>query len=351
MARLLRAEVFSPDEVAIVHVMARVVRRCFLLGTDSLTGKCHNHRKGWIEAELKLLAADFGIDLLCYAVMSNHFHLVLRSRPDVVENWSDTEVSRRWLRICPMRRGAKEPTESELDSIRNNPVKLKTIRRRLSDISWWMKLICQRIAQRANRQDQETGRFWSGRYRAVRLMDDESILACAAYVDLNPIRASIVETLEQSKFTSAKTRIEALKIAASAERNAINTEQPMDSFLSPVELDPRSKVPQLHANKTVHRASDKGFLNMSTAAYIELLDWTARQIAASQQGSTPESAPAIFQRLSIEPATWCALVGNFGRLFRTTASKSQRVDTSNSPPRQQRPKLPKETNELLPALG
>ena len=77
MARLARAEVFSATEVAIVHVMNRVVRRCFLLGTDSVTGKNYDHRKGWIEDLLKLFAAQFGIDLLGFAVMSNHFHLIL----------------------------------------------------------------------------------------------------------------------------------------------------------------------------------------------------------------------------------------------------------------------------------
>ena len=56
MARLARAEVFDPSEVAMVHVMARVVRRCFLLGTDPVTGKNHDHRKIWIEDQLSHVA-------------------------------------------------------------------------------------------------------------------------------------------------------------------------------------------------------------------------------------------------------------------------------------------------------
>ena len=62
----------------------RVVRRCFLLGNDPVTGKNYDHRKIWIEDQLKHLAANFGIDLLSFAILSNHFHLILRSRPDVV---------------------------------------------------------------------------------------------------------------------------------------------------------------------------------------------------------------------------------------------------------------------------
>jgi hypothetical protein len=64
MARLARAEVFDPSEVAVLDVCARVVRRCFLFGVDPVTGKNHDHRKIWIEDQLRLLAANFGIDLL-----------------------------------------------------------------------------------------------------------------------------------------------------------------------------------------------------------------------------------------------------------------------------------------------
>ena len=58
VARLPRVEIFSPDEVAIVHVMNRVVRRCFLLGDDPVTGKNYDHRKQWIEDLLKRFAAE-----------------------------------------------------------------------------------------------------------------------------------------------------------------------------------------------------------------------------------------------------------------------------------------------------
>ncbi len=222
MARLARVEIFAPDEIAIVHVMNRTVRRCFLLGDDPLTGKNYDYRKEWLETQLKRLAAQFGIDLLCQAIMSNHFHLVLRSRPDVVTEWDDTEVARRWLMLCPVRKDehgqAEEPTEAELNSIRKNRKKLEAIRSRLSDISWWMRLLSQNIAQRANREDEEVGKFWQARYKAVRLLDEASLLACAAYVDLNPIRAAMAQTLETSEFTSVQKRIQSIKSAAKFER-------------------------------------------------------------------------------------------------------------------------------------
>ena len=72
MARLARVEVFASDEVAIVHVLNRTVPRCFLLGNDPVSGKNFDHRKQWMESELIHLAKFFGIDLLCYAIFSNH---------------------------------------------------------------------------------------------------------------------------------------------------------------------------------------------------------------------------------------------------------------------------------------
>ena len=47
MARITRVEIFRPDEIAIVHVMNRTVRRCFLLGKDPFTGKNCDHRRAW----------------------------------------------------------------------------------------------------------------------------------------------------------------------------------------------------------------------------------------------------------------------------------------------------------------
>lgn len=352
MARLARVEIFAPDEIAIVHVMNRTVRRCFLMGNDPLTGKNYDHRKQWLEDELIRLAAHFGIDLLCYAILSNHFHLVLRSRPDVVAAWNDTEVARRWLMLCPLRRDdqgrAVEPNEFELNSIRNHAQKLSTIRSRLSDISWWMRLLSQKIAQRANKQDEEVGKFWQARYRAVRLLDEASLLACAAYVDLNPIRAAMAQTLEGSDFTSVQKRIHGLQASASGvEDNDRSTAA--DGYLAPLPIDERSDAigPCCHGGG--NRASDKGFLPMPVAGYIELLDWTARQNRQDKRGATPAWMAGVFERLGISVEVWCELVGNFGRLFYAVAGKPHEIDARRSRDGRHRYKAKRRVRELLAA--
>lgn len=357
MSRTARGEVFTPDQIATVHVMNRVVRRCFLMGIDPVSGKNYSHRKDWLEEKLERVAACFGIDCLNFSILSNHFHLILRSRPDVVATWSDREVAGRWLMLCPKRKhkdgSPKEPSGPELNSILSDPDTLKKIRSRLSDISWWMRLVCQHIAQWANFEDQESGKFWQGRFKAVRLLDEEAILAGAAYVDLNPLRAALAETLELSDHTSVQRRIEALRQSlALVALGAKDAEAPRllpDSFLAPLELDQRRDELGPRPSASGKRCSDKGFLAMPLAAYLELLDWTARESARDKGGAAAEVTPPILERLKIEPAVWCQLVSGFGTLFSCVAGRPEHVDSFRGCRRRCRFHLPRAARELLPA--
>ncbi len=354
MTRIARVEIFQPDEIAIVHVMNRTVRRCFLMGIDPLTGKNYDHRKEWLEVELVRLAAQFGVDLLCQAILSNHFHLVLRSRPDVVATWDDTEVARRWLALCPRRKKlsgeSKTPSEAELNTIRRDKQRLQEIRTRLSDISWWMRLLCQNIGQRANREDEEVGKFWQARFRAVRLLDEASLLACAAYVDLNPIRAAMAESLEQSDFTSIQKRIASQQaqtkspVASADELAALP-----DGYLAPLEIDERQDAIGPCCHRHGRRCSDKGFLPIPVAKYVQLLDWTARQWADDKQGTMPPGLAPVFERLGIRAEVWCVLVKKFGALFYAVAGKPHTIDARRSRNGQKRYKAKHAARELLAA--
>ena len=189
MARLARREMIDPTEIQICHTISRCVRRAFLCGDDPVSGESYEHRRQWIRDRLEFLASVFGIDCLTYAVMSNHIHMVLRARPDVVATWSDEEVARRWLRLFPVSRekdgSASEPTEAEIATIVNQVEVLAERRRRLSDISWWMRCTTEHIARRANREDRCTGHFWNRPSYCVPILDwmrlgSEDTMACAA---------------------------------------------------------------------------------------------------------------------------------------------------------------------------
>jgi len=213
MPRPLRAELFDPNQVCIVHCIQRCVRRAFLAGEDALTGKNYDFRREWIRERLECLASVFGLDVLTYAILSNHMHIILRTRPDVVATWSDHEVALRWLKLFPGQRVDEflgQPTESQIEAMVRDGAKMEAIRERLSNPSWFMRALSEPIARLANRQDECTGRFWEGRFKAQAIRDEAGLLACSMYVDLNPIRAAMAATPEDSRHTSVFDRIEAM---------------------------------------------------------------------------------------------------------------------------------------------
>ncbi len=337
MARSPNSEIFSPDTIDIVHVCNRVVRRAFLLGDDSVSQKNYDHRKEWIEQLIERFARFFGLDVLTYAILSNHFHAVLRSRPDVVKDWRDEEVATRWLSICPPRKdrkGRPKPIRnSDIQSITSKPEKLQELRRRLSSISWWMRLLCQRIAQRANKEDDAKGKFWESRFKATRLCDDAAIVACSAYVDLNPIRAALAEQIEQSDHSAIGQRCEAQRMSDSTDGKP-PTEQRPDRHLAPLTIDEKHDPLGPHPSSTGFRCSDKGFLYMSHEQYLELLHWTAdHTVNGKPQLSTGETLP-VLEKLKIDAEFWLTMCIAFDDIFTsfaaTNAQTMQKVHRYNS---------------------
>ena len=326
MARQARQVSMDPNKVQVFHVTKRCVRRAFLCGHDRQSDKSYDHRKQWLRERMEFLSSIFAVDCLTYSVMSNHCHLILRSRPDLVKSWTDEEVALRWLKLCPLRKDdsgvAAKPTDEEIAMITSSVSRVQELRHRFSDISWWVKLFSQKIAQRANKEDRCTGHFWEGRFRSQALLDEAAILACAAYVDLNPIRAAMAQTPETSDYTGVKDRIDDVQSNETMAENPIDlhqyerSEQGRNSgWMSPLQideaLDPIGPDPSAH-----RRGSKKGFLNVSLYDYLQLIDWTGRQLVAGKAGAIPDSLAPILQRLGIVKRTWCDLVKDFGKLFR-----------------------------------
>ena len=164
-----RKRLVSLSTTPYYHCISRCVRRAFLCGTDPLTGFDFSHRRGWIVSRLKELAGVFAIDLCAYAVMSNHYHVVLRVNQEQAGAWTDREVAERWLAlftgpVLVHRWLAGDPLdESQLEAVN---ARIDTWRRRLYDLSWFMRCLNEAIARMANREDHCTGRFWEGRFRS-----------------------------------------------------------------------------------------------------------------------------------------------------------------------------------------
>lgn len=276
-----RKRLVSLDDTPYYHCISRCVRRAFLCGVDPLSGFDFSHRRGWIVERMKTLAGVFAIDLCAYAVMNNHYHVVLHIDRQRAHFWSTHDVVERWLTLFsgpPLARRFHDGellTPAELDAIEQWT---ETWRRRLHDLSWFMRCLNESIARMANLEDSCSGRFWEGRFRSQALLDERALLACMAYVDLNPIRAGIAKTPEHSVFTSIKQRID----------------QPDDAALW-----------RFRGN-----AEGEHGLPFNLRDYLELVDWAGRAVRADKKGFIPPNSPPILERLAMEPEALAGYVRN-----------------------------------------
>jgi len=334
MARALRRDVFERDSIGVYHCFNRIVRRSFLCGVDPVTQKDYAYRREWFYRRLRYLAQYFAIDVLAYAIMSNHYHLVLRNRPDLVAAMDDRQVVTAWLMICPksQKQGngtAKPPTEAEIQWERNAPGRIAELRARLSDPSWLIRQLSQYIGIRCNAEDDETGHFWQARYGMTRLLDEAAVLACLAYVDLNPLRAHAATNLKDYQHVSIGERLRTL------EDGAIEPSQ----WLSPLAIAQETNG---QPGPVVHRmtreevaaaveessAPPLGCLSITFGQYVDLLHWLSGWDPAAgdanRKAAQPTSgAQSILQKLSLDSREFFDLVHHFRTRFSTAAGSEE----------------------------
>ena len=297
-----RKSLICLNDTPYYHVVARCVRRAWLWGFDEYAGKDYSHRKAWVLERLKVLSAVFAIDLCAYAVMSNHYHLVLYvdrtrgqrlSREEIVERWASVfglpTLIQRW----------QQGVASEAERMMAEQM-IERWRQRLTDVSWYMRCLNEYLARRANAEDECTGRFWEGRFKTQALLDEAGLLTAMAYVDLNPVRAGIAAAPEDSEFTSIFARIQQLRRSAS---------MAMHSATEPCSTD----VELLAFRDTV--APGHPAIPMTLPEYLQLVDWTGRAVRVDKRGSIDEQAPPIFRRLNIEPDAWRRAMAPAGNVF------------------------------------
>ena len=259
----------SVESTPYYHCVSRCVRRAYLCGSDPSTGFDFTHRRQWIVDRIKLLCSVFAIDLYAYAIMSNHYHIVVKIDAERVSQWPDEEIARRWMQVFPGNRLMQQylkNTDLNKDELKGVEALFVTWRERLCDLSWFMRCLNEPIARMANAEDHCTGRFWEGRFKSQALLDESALLACMAYVDLNPIRAAIARTPEQSDYTSVQERIQ----------------QPESEGLKGFSEQGGNTIP------------------CSLKDYLELVDWGGREIKQNKRGYIPANAPPILVRLRMD---------------------------------------------------
>jgi len=321
-----RRELVSLDATPWYHCVSRCVRRAFLCGEDHASGNNFEHRRAWIRERITALAEIFAIEVAAYAVMSNHYHLVLRIDRDLAQSWNTHTVIERWYRLhsghaLADRFLAGEPLSlaerNALDTL------VETWRERLFDLGWFMRSINEHIARLANAEDGCTGRFWEGRFKSQALMDEAAVLACMAYVDLNPVRAGITDTPEDpEQFTSLAERVNATRAEIA---DAIpNGPAPNLPVPHPEHLVPFTN-PHLNRGATSTEPDTAAALPFDFLDYLALVDWSGRAVRDDKRGAIPEHLAPILLRVGIEPAHWLDAITGFEQHFHRALGPAEQL--------------------------
>ena len=236
---------------------------------------------------LAALSQVFAIELCAYALMSNHYHLVLRLRPERVAEWSDEEVITRWTRlfsepslISRYRKG----DAMTCDERSRVCATLETWRERLGDLSWYMRCLNEYIARRANAEEGVTGHFWEARFKSQALLDTAALLQAMVYVDLNPVRAGMAATIGESIYTAAQQRMLPDRRSSPADRDT--------RFPSLAQLRERSEAPEIDA------------LPFGRVDYLNLVDATGRCCVPGKRGSISGDESYLLSSLGFDPGVW-----------------------------------------------
>lgn len=248
------------------------------------------------------LASVFALDICAYAVMSNHYHIVLHINVGEARKWPDDEVIERWQQLFKGSLQSQQYVAGETLPEAHRELLEKQVeewRSRLTNISWFMRILNEKIARKANQEDGCSGRFWEGRFKSQAPFDEKALMACMAYVDLNPIRANMVKTSETSSHTSIKRRCEAARCEGQVK--GVVAQQPceLERFVG----YPRNNM----LEGLPFRLTD----------YLELVDWTGRQFREDKGGGIDSGLPVILERLDLEEGHWLYMTQNFESSFKT----------------------------------
>jgi len=222
---------------------------------------------------------------------------------------------------------------------------VETRRKRLADLGWLMRGLKEEIARRANREDGCTGAFWEGRFTSVPLLDNAALVACMAYVDLNPVRAKVAATPEDSLHTGGRTRIRARNRWQAVAKLRARGRDParVQRLLERVGLDARAA----HAEDGLwltpmgdccveddeadtddeadavgggaHGPGGRGRprpqAGMALDEYLELLDATGRTLAKGKRGQIDPRLAPILARLDLRVEDWIATMVGWRMLW------------------------------------
>ena len=317
-----RSRLVDASKTLWYHCISRCVRRAFLCGEG------REHRKQWIEHRLRELVDVFAVQCGGFSIMDNHLHLLLRLDPERASGWSAEEVARRWLGLFPLRDvsgNAIALTDARVARFAADEGWVAEIRRRLGDLGWFMKSLKEPLARIANHEDGCSGAFWEARYKSIAVMDEESLLATAAYIDLNPVAAGIAP-LPKSRLTRHCGRESPIARPTEPPNHCAddlalltrNSAQEAGLWLLPVDDD------------RAHGGERAGlYEGLTLSCYLRIIDASSRMIRAGKTSLEADMAP-IFQRLGLDQDL---LESTVAGLFETRQRVSNRLGSKQQPVR------------------
>ena len=173
------ARMFVKDSEAAYHIISRTALDGFVLGDPE---------KEQLLKIFKHMSGVYFVELQGFCIMGNHFHLLVRMRNP--KEYSNAAIRKR-LRIY---------YADEQPKI--TPAMLANWRRKLCNLSEYVKDIKQRFSRYYNREHNRRGYFWGDRFKSVIVERGETLINCLAYIDLNPVRAGLVKRPEDYRWSS-----------------------------------------------------------------------------------------------------------------------------------------------------
>ncbi len=215
-----QARLKAPKTVAqaYYHCVSRVVNREFIFG---------DAEREYFVQTMRKYERFYGVRVMTYCVMSNHFHILLEvpQRPETMPSDEEllAEIKRiyspeafiniRWQLQQYRKIGANDAAEALRESFF----------RRMWDVSYFMKSLKQRFTAYYNKKAGRKGTLWEERFRSVLVQSGDALMTMAAYIDLNPIRAKMVGRPEDYRWSGYAEAVAGRRTAQSALRAVVET--------------------------------------------------------------------------------------------------------------------------------
>ncbi len=193
-----RIKVCNSEQGTIYHVVSRTVNKEFLW---------QGNAQEVFRKQMYKVAEFCGVEILAYCIMNNHFHIMVRVVSGRSEKLQNEELLERCMALYTNRQDIGVLDQLRAGLLSEDTFKAEATRKlllaRMDDISAYMKILKQRYSIWYNRNYRRWGTHWGERFRSVIVQPSQTaMMAVAAYIVLNPVRAGICRDPKDYLFSS-----------------------------------------------------------------------------------------------------------------------------------------------------